>query len=278
MQHAYGRKPHGFTLIELLVVISIISILIAILLPALAKAREASQRTVCISKIRQMSLAVTNYGIDYNDRYPARPGTFNYVSETYDMLGSYVQQTRTIFGSTNGPMRCPSQDLVPLETAATGFAVLNGQFRQRTSYNLSGIIQKTGGTSSLPAYYQYDILQDRPMSNVVGPSSTVWLYEGAATDRNQLFTQPHQSRPMRFKAFATAYAVYGNFWNGGNGYPYWHHGIQEGSGSTTYGGPFGNTSLAFFDGHVVNESWDAHNDGLESGRRKWHWHNDKPGP
>jgi|GEM_PF-1309377 len=61
----------GFTLIELLVVISIISLLIAILLPALARARQAAQRVACLSDRRTNGLEVFLYANDQNDRVPS---------------------------------------------------------------------------------------------------------------------------------------------------------------------------------------------------------------
>lgn len=56
--------PHGFTLIELLVVISIISLLISILLPALGAARKQAQITQCLAQIRQLGIASFAYESD----------------------------------------------------------------------------------------------------------------------------------------------------------------------------------------------------------------------
>jgi len=55
------KKQHGFTLIELLVVIAIIAILAAILLPALARAREAARRAACASNLKQWGLVYKMY-------------------------------------------------------------------------------------------------------------------------------------------------------------------------------------------------------------------------
>jgi prepilin-type N-terminal cleavage/methylation domain-containing protein len=57
----------GFTLVELLVVIAIIAILAALLLPALARAKQKGQQTVCINNVRQQALAVFMYVGDNND-------------------------------------------------------------------------------------------------------------------------------------------------------------------------------------------------------------------
>ncbi len=57
-------KRNGFTLIELLVVIAIIALLMAILMPALAKAREQGKRAVCLNTLRQLMLAWIMYADD----------------------------------------------------------------------------------------------------------------------------------------------------------------------------------------------------------------------
>ncbi len=60
----------AFTLVELLVVISIISLLMAVLMPALAKARNQGKRIYCLSNLRQLGIAAVNYAVANDDYYP----------------------------------------------------------------------------------------------------------------------------------------------------------------------------------------------------------------
>lgn len=81
------RRTRAFTLVELLVVIGIIAVLIAILLPALTKARAQAARTSCISQMRQIVVGVVNYAGENKGYLPEFQGagpaqTVDYLPNT----------------------------------------------------------------------------------------------------------------------------------------------------------------------------------------------------
>src|SRR5260370_19698705 len=67
------RPRAAFTLVELLVVIGIIALLLAILLPALSRARQSANQVKCLSNVRQLSTAFLMYVNSNRERYPSAP-------------------------------------------------------------------------------------------------------------------------------------------------------------------------------------------------------------
>ena len=118
------KQLKAFTLIELLVVISIISLLIAILIPALASARRTAQSVQCKSNMRQVLIAFSIYHGDFNETFPptsySKVGTTGFGTLTWadllkNNLGSHtpdITTTNLTNGSTDVPkvFQCPTLD------------------------------------------------------------------------------------------------------------------------------------------------------------------------
>jgi prepilin-type N-terminal cleavage/methylation domain-containing protein len=126
---ARSRRPltgRAFTLIELLVVIAVIGLLAALLLPALARAREVGKRTRCASNLRQIGMAFMLYGSDQDDCLPNTGDPFLWMGRRWRwVVQPYLafSGTALVAGNPNlstnfspGVLICPSDP-----TAATNF-------------------------------------------------------------------------------------------------------------------------------------------------------------
>jgi prepilin-type N-terminal cleavage/methylation domain-containing protein/prepilin-type processing-associated H-X9-DG protein len=106
-RHPAARPTRGtvaFTLIELLVVIAIIAILASMLLPGIARAKDAARRISCLNNARQLGLATMMYADDFQGRYPSRAITNRWPSA----LKPYYKDVRVL--------RCPSDPPWPKAT------------------------------------------------------------------------------------------------------------------------------------------------------------------
>ncbi|MCF6148954.1 MAG: DUF1559 domain-containing protein [Candidatus Kuenenia sp.] len=117
----------GFTLIELLVVIAIIGILVSLLLPVLAKARESSRRTHCASNLKHIGLALRMYANDQDDALPAGGST---GMESLGTLYNKYISDRKVF-------RCPSDSGVN-EANNLNLTAVSDILTPNTSFTIAG--------------------------------------------------------------------------------------------------------------------------------------------
>lgn len=110
-----AKRALGFTLIELLVSISIIALLVGLLLPALAAAKESGRSTVCMANMRTIGQAVVTYAGDHDDAFPVS-------THTLSGPGIWLVSLR-VYGVIPGTRRCPSDpdDVRPASYATNDY-------------------------------------------------------------------------------------------------------------------------------------------------------------
>ncbi|MBI1369998.1 MAG: prepilin-type N-terminal cleavage/methylation domain-containing protein [Planctomycetes bacterium] len=110
------RSPHGFTLVELMVVVAIILALLAILLPAMGRAREAANRATCASRLHQLGVGSLVFAGDRFGRLPdLGPGTASVSQGNHPVIFMWsIPDTDILLGGYLGNdyrlMQCPTYD------------------------------------------------------------------------------------------------------------------------------------------------------------------------
>ena len=224
---AITRK--GFTLIELLVVIAVIAILVAILFPVLAQAREKGRQTKCVSNLRQLGQALRAYAADYDEclpgpapgnarqvpaQNPNRPTWQNTPGATWDWVGHWVPGIWVLYNYSN-----PATHPVNPEWISIGGVTKGGLYPYVKNPQIF-VCPSDRRPDKMLSYSMNAVMGFIPDSKVERPAEVVVLVDEQKTLNDGFFFPPPVDCPSIVHHMGATFAFY-------DGHAKWYRVLRE---------------------------------------------------
>jgi len=230
------QKERGFTLIELLVVISIIALLVALLLPALQHARGTARSLMCLTRLKQIGLAIEMYRADHRSFYPYANRWTDEHGNSLNNRGHFLYQLNDYIAPSDN-LATSAGMLNRTNPASKNFMMCPATPHDVTETNANVIRQWASIANGWRVHnYQISALFGYAQWHISGGSGWVWELFGRGQKREIL---EHRSlTPMVGDARGESWTYL------------WPHNNMPGQG--TFFHPGETTNILFVDGHGKN--------------------------
>lgn len=201
-QKLFQKFKDGFSLIELLLVFFIISVLSAIILPALKKVREKARQAICMNNLKQIGLSFYMYIDDFDGYFPAYDDPFPsgywlWMGRGWRfLLSPYIK--KSISQKDPSILYCPSDRTAPKKWESTSYGYsmsfyhspeqINQMTDKSYTYDINKIFPTIGQKISNVRHPSKKAIVSEWLDNHTGTESGWWSWQGA---RNYLFVDGH---------------------------------------------------------------------------------------